>query len=79
MLKKIPLRWRRLSRETVFVILGQAGGLAGAIIGLRLLTKLVEPSVWGLVALFNTVVIMLAQVAAAWLRPLAACVIVYPA
>ncbi|NIA06547.1 MAG: hypothetical protein GWP14_02740 [Actinobacteria bacterium] len=54
----LALRWRRLSWETTFIILGQAGGLAGALIGMRLLTQLLDTSTYGTVALFITLVMM---------------------
>lgn len=64
--------WRRLSWETGFVILGQAAGLGGAIVGMRLLTGKVEPSIWGQVALLSTVVLLFGQVCfgplSAWMQ-----------
>jgi len=48
-------RFRRLSKEGFWIILGQAMAVVGALIGVRLVTALLEPAAYGELALGMTV------------------------
>jgi O-antigen/teichoic acid export membrane protein len=47
-------RFRRLTKEGIGVVLGQAAAVAGAVVGVRLLTELLDPAAWGELALGMT-------------------------
>lgn len=55
-------RFRRLSKEGLFVGLGQAMALVGSIVGVRLLTELLTPTMYGELALGVTVATLVNQV-----------------
>lgn len=48
-------RFRRLSREGSWILLGQGATVVGSLVGVRLLTELLEPSVYGKLTLAMTV------------------------
>lgn len=55
-------RVRRLGREFIWISLGQAAAVLGAIVGVRLLTELMDPSTYGQLALGMTVATLVQQV-----------------
>ena len=54
-------RFRRLGQEFFWIILGQVGAVAGAIVGVRLLTGLLSPAAYGELALGMTLVTLTQQ------------------
>lgn len=54
-------RFRRLSREFFWVGLGQAATVLGAVVGVRILTGLLAPDVYGQLALGMTVAMLIQQ------------------
>lgn len=56
-----PRAWR-LGREFVWIGVGKAAAALGVIVGVRLLTELMEPSVYGQLSLGMTVVMLMHQV-----------------
>jgi len=61
-------RIRRLSREGLWIVLGQAAAIAGSLAGVRLLTELLAPAAYGELALGLTLAALVNQTA---LGPLA--------
>ena len=55
-------RFWRLTREGLWIIFGQAAAVAGALVGVRLLTELMEPAAYGELALGMTVATLVNQV-----------------
>jgi len=55
-------RFRRLSREGFWVVLGQVMAVLGALVGVRVLTELLAPAEYGELALGMTVAILVNQV-----------------
>jgi O-antigen/teichoic acid export membrane protein len=55
-------RIRRLSKEGSWILLGQAAALAGSLVGVRLLTELLEPAAYGELALGMTIATLVNQV-----------------
>ncbi len=55
-------RFRRLCREDLWVTIGQAAAVAGALVGVRLLAELMEPAAYGELALGMTVATLVNQV-----------------
>jgi O-antigen/teichoic acid export membrane protein len=55
-------RFRRLSKEGLWIVLGQAAAVLGGLIGVRLLTELLEPAAYGELALGLTVAALVNQV-----------------
>ena len=56
-----PERFRRLSKEGAWIVLGQATAILGALSGVRLLTELLDPAVYGELALGMTVASLVNQ------------------
>ena len=54
-------RFKRLGREFIWVGLGQAAAVLGALVGVRLLTELLDPSAYGELALGMTVATLVNQ------------------
>ena len=54
-------RIRRHSRESLWVVLGQAAALLGTVLGVRLLTELLDPTSYGELALAVTLVTLITQ------------------
>jgi O-antigen/teichoic acid export membrane protein len=54
-------RFRRLSKEGFWVVLGQAMAVLGALVGVRLLTELLSPAAYGELALGMTVATLVNQ------------------
>ena len=54
-------RFRRLSREGLWIVLGQAAAVLGALAGVRLLTELLDPAAYGELALGLTVAALVNQ------------------
>ncbi len=54
-------RFRRLSKEGFWVVLGQAMAVLGALVGVRLLTELLDPAAYGELALGMTVATLVNQ------------------
>ena len=54
-------RFRRLSREGIWIILGQAIAMLGLLAGVRLLTELLDPVAYGELALGMTVATLVSQ------------------
>lgn len=54
-------RFHRLSKEGFWIILGQAAAVVGAVVGVRLLTELLDPSAYGELALGMTVASLVSQ------------------
>ena len=54
-------RFRRLSKEGIWVIFGQAMAVIGSIVGVRLLTELLDPSAYGELALGMTMAAIVNQ------------------
>lgn len=48
-------RFRRLSKEGFWIVLGQAAAVVGALVGVRLLTELLDPAAYGELALGMTI------------------------
>ncbi len=63
-----PERFRRLSKEGLWIVLGQAAAIAGSLAGVRLLTELLAPAAYGELALGLTLAALVNQTA---LGPLA--------
>jgi O-antigen/teichoic acid export membrane protein len=55
-------RFRRLSKEGVWIVLGQMLAVVGSLIGVRLLTQLLTPDAYGELALGMTVVTLINQI-----------------
>lgn len=55
------VRFRRLGWEFFWIVLGQAGAVAGAIVGVRLLTELLSPAAYGELTLGMTVAVLVQQ------------------
>lgn len=55
-------RFRRLSKEGLWIILGQLGAVIGALLGVRLLTKFLSPTAYGELALGMTIAMLVNQV-----------------
>jgi O-antigen/teichoic acid export membrane protein len=54
-------RFRRLSKEGFWVVLGQAIAILGSLVGIRILTGLMDPAVYGELALCITVATLISQ------------------
>lgn len=54
-------RFRRLSKEGFWIVLGQASAVIGALVGVRLLTELLNPAAYGELALGMTVATLVNQ------------------
>jgi len=54
-------RFRRLSKEGAWIVLGQAAAVLGSLVGVRLLTELLDPSAYGELALGMTVATLVNQ------------------
>ncbi len=54
-------RFRRLSKEGFWVVLGQAMAVLGVLVGVRLLTELLDPAAYGELALGMTVATLVNQ------------------
>ena len=54
-------RFRRLSKEGLWIVLGQAAAVLGSLAGVRLLTELLEPAAYGELALGLTVAALVNQ------------------
>ncbi len=54
-------RFRRLSKEGFWVIFGQSMAVVGSVVGVRLLTELLEPSAFGELALGMTMATLVNQ------------------
>ncbi|MBU2623826.1 MAG: lipopolysaccharide biosynthesis protein [Proteobacteria bacterium] len=54
-------RFRRLSKEGFWIVLGQAMSVVGSLIGVRLLTELLDPAAYGELALGMTVATLVNQ------------------
>lgn len=55
------VRFSRLGRELLWIILGQVGAVVGAIVGVRLLTELLSPTAYGELTLGMTLAILVQQ------------------
>ena len=55
-------RFRRLFKEGFWIVLGQAIAILGSLVGIRILTGLMDPAVYGELALGITAVILINQV-----------------
>ena len=49
------ISWKRLSKESFWVLVGQAGTALAGLIGVKLLTHVLDPSEYGKLALANTI------------------------
>lgn len=54
-------RFRRLSKEGAWIVLGQASAVLGSLVGVRLLTELLDPAAYGELALGMTVAAVVNQ------------------
>lgn len=54
-------RFRRLSKEGAWIVLGQAAAVLGSLVGVRLLTELLDPAAYGELALGMTVATLVHQ------------------
>lgn len=54
-------RFRRLAQEGLWIVIGQAAAVAGVMFGVRVLTELLDPVVYGELALGMTVVLLIGQ------------------
>jgi O-antigen/teichoic acid export membrane protein len=54
-------RFRRLSKEGFWIVLGQAAAVVGSLVGVRLLTELLDPAAYGELALGMTVATLVNQ------------------
>src|SRR3989344_1784787 len=54
-------RFRRLSKEGFWIVLGQAAAVVGSLFGVRLLTELLDPAAYGELALGMTVATLVNQ------------------
>lgn len=54
-------RLRRLSKECAWIVLGQAAAAVGALIGVRLITELLDPTAYGELALAMTMAALINQ------------------
>lgn len=61
-LRLVPRRVQRLGREFVWVVLGQSCAIIGALVGVRLLTNVLSPEVYGELALGVTVAALANQI-----------------
>jgi O-antigen/teichoic acid export membrane protein len=55
-------RFRRLSKEGFWVVLGQAAAVVGSLVGVRLITELLEPAAYGELALGMTLATLVNQI-----------------
>src|SRR6266852_2496474 len=54
-------RFHRLSKEGAWIVLGQAAAVLGSLVGIRLLTELLDPAAYGELALGMTVATLVNQ------------------
>lgn len=62
-------RIRRLTTESFWIVVGQGAAVLGALVGIRVLTELMSPEVYGQLALGMTLATLTGQ---AWMGPLSA-------
>lgn len=55
-------RFRRLSKESFYIVLGHVAAIIGALVGVRLLTELLDPAEYGELALGMTVATLVSQI-----------------